>query len=183
MRGFVFFCLVGTALGAEPSTNEQPPWVPAKVYSIEVGTSLLKDLTRSVGKPRQQTDNENTFARGALMYQYDVTWPANGELWAFVDARSKVVNELMFKSKVATLEDIKKVFGAGNKPVRYRRQMCDEGRKGFTLCADESGVVSVLEYRDQGVVVFPGPDNSVNNVHFVAKGLPLLNCECPGEAK
>ena len=86
-----------TLPSAEVTTKEQPLWVPAKAYSIEVGTSQVKELIRSVGKPKRQTDNQNTIARGGLVYQYDVTWPASGELWAFVDAPTKVVTMLMFK--------------------------------------------------------------------------------------
>ena len=61
------------AIVLAPTTQaEEPPWAPAKTYSIEVGKSKVGELTLSLGSRKQQTDNPNTIAHGLLWYQYEV---------------------------------------------------------------------------------------------------------------
>jgi hypothetical protein len=171
--------LAAIVFSSGPTTIAQDViWKPAKVYSIEVGKSKLTELTHAIGKPKQLTDNDNTIVRGLLWYQYEVNWPAPGQLWALVDAKDKTVVQLQLKPKGSHLSEITKAFGREYRLKRYRRQMCEDG-KGLTLCAEATGGILVFEYPDQGVVGFPGPNDTLGDVHFVsASGLGLLNCRC-----
>jgi len=154
-------------------------WLPAKVYSIQVGTSGVGDLTRAIGKPRQQTDNDNMVWRGGFaIYQYDVSWPVRGRLWAYADPPSKRLIFLLLKSLDYRMSDIVKTFGSEYQITRYRKQACEKGKKKVTFCADSNGPVAVYEYPEQGIVVFPRPNDALGDVYFVAKPLELLSCQC-----
>ena len=53
---FLVWCgiaVTSLSLGEAPA-KDQVTWLPAKVYSIEVGASQIKDLTRSLGKPKHK---------------------------------------------------------------------------------------------------------------------------------
>ncbi|HXI02621.1 MAG TPA: hypothetical protein VNI57_05535 [Candidatus Saccharimonadales bacterium] len=186
IAGLLLALAASVAPVTAPSGTTPPPgagdWKPAQVYSITVGTSHLADLTHTLGKPRQNTENPNLIMKGRTFYQYDVTWPVKGELWAFVEMPDKVVTELLLKSRGARMSDMVKAFGTDYSIERYRIHECEGGHKGMTLCQESRGPTMVFEYRSKGVVVFPEAKGTAGDVYFVAERLDLLNCDC-GEGK
>ncbi len=161
------------------AASEDPvEWTPATVYSIQVGTSLVGDLTRAIGKPKEQTDNENLIMRGASLYRFEVSWPFEGELWATVDSPSKRVLELWFKSKKARMSEVIKEFGSDYGMRRYRVRKCENDPHRDVICPDSKGPILIFEYPKKGIVVFPGPDGTLNDLYFVSGPLRLLSCDC-----
>ena len=165
-----FTFLSALALGgysqARASASSAREWKAAKYKGLIVGSSTRGDMYRILGPPKRRDIFKEDHA---VWYIYEGKGELPGELTIIVDAPSKRIVEMYLTPSKLSRQEAIKHFGPNYAVTRYDFCPGFEAAESAPIYESADGAATYLEYRDRGIAILIGDQDSVYQVMYVNK--------------